>query len=92
MVIPMSSLIPPIGVDTQILESSKDLEMKSDTTLKYFEFECEGYRSETSLLVVRAISSKDNITRSAGRNGFGLYGLSSVIGSSLGVTSGDDGI
>nr|GEZ30628.1 hypothetical protein [Tanacetum cinerariifolium] len=38
------------------------LETKSDTSLKYFEFGCEGYSSATSLLVVMAISPKENST------------------------------
>ncbi|GJY13678.1 hypothetical protein Tco_0382987 [Tanacetum coccineum] len=54
----MSLLTPPVGVDIQTLESSKHLEMKSDTSLKYSWLGCEGYRSATSLLVVKAISLK----------------------------------
>nr|GEZ39102.1 hypothetical protein [Tanacetum cinerariifolium] len=72
------------------VSSRQHLEMKSDTPLKYSWLGCEGYKSVTSLFVVKSISLNVNSTRMAGKKGFGLSGLSRLIGSSLVVMSGDD--
>ncbi|GJX57309.1 hypothetical protein Tco_0287206 [Tanacetum coccineum] len=70
----------------QTLESYKGF----DEYTRIFNSGCEGYRSATSLLVMKVISSKVKSTYLAGKKGFGLLGLSSVTGSSLGMISDDE--
>nr|GEW28575.1 hypothetical protein [Tanacetum cinerariifolium] len=104
MLIPMSPIIPHVGVETQILDSFKvfavyqihlgilcielginassrhHLAMKSDTSLKYYEFGFEGYSSGTSLLVVKEISSNVNSMICRNEMGRGLAQKPMIVG------------